>query len=104
MPDIEVLRVEAVRELCTNTNFGRPTDSAAWLAWLAQSVLNILNGNIDDQLLDPEVAGPYPRLAIAYLRKATEAVYADNGPTPVLVEIRNALAVLGAYDVGPFVP
>jgi hypothetical protein len=112
--DIEALRVEAVRELCKQHNSEGPLSSEPGYrtagaltnrGWLAQSILNILNGNIDDQLLNLEgVQDPDDvKQALTYLRKAVTAAYANDGPTPVLVEIRNAMVVLGA-DVGPFVP
>lgn len=50
------VRAAAIEELCTNSishdthHTGGLTDRA----WLAQSVLNILEGKIDDQLLNPE--------------------------------------------------
>jgi hypothetical protein len=49
-------RVAAVRDLCER-NVERPPghpDALTNRGWLAQSVLNVLTGLIDDQLTDPE--------------------------------------------------
>lgn len=51
------VRVAAIEEFCTHFSSESTTGSPASLTgrgWLAQGVLNILEGKIDDQLLNPE--------------------------------------------------
>lgn len=55
--DLMSSRVEAVRDACKSSiefDAGKAGLGLTDRAWLAQSVINILDGLIDDQLLNPE--------------------------------------------------